>query len=160
EAQFINGVAKFFCGLDEGLTHNRAESTGGSMPRLVLAGAMQLPQRSLEVLDFPLVIDLLPFGKFQRFEHFFHFFKRMLQLAYNTVDLVDGIGNRGRFSRRLRFLMVFGLLDSWFRRFGHGRSGRPGGLRGWPRPAAFRVPAASASGASRASGRLRLSWPA
>jgi len=46
------------------------------MPRMiVLAGAMELAQRALEVLDLALILDFLPLGKFQRFQHLFHFFE-------------------------------------------------------------------------------------
>jgi len=76
------------------------------MPVIVFAGAMELTQCALEILNLALVVDLLAFGEFQRFQNFFHLFERMFQFLDDTVDLVDGLGNRGLFVLLLRLRMM------------------------------------------------------
>ena len=43
------------------------------MPRLVFPRAMQMPERALQILDLPFVVDFLSFGKLESLEHFLHF---------------------------------------------------------------------------------------
>jgi hypothetical protein len=71
------------------------------MPRVILAGTMQLAQRTLETLNLAFVIDLLALGEFQRLEHFLHFVERMFELLNDAVDRLDRIADGGRLVRRL-----------------------------------------------------------
>lgn len=77
------------------------------MPMIVFAGAMDLAQRALEILNLALIVDLLAFGQFQRLEHFFHLFERMFQFLDDAVDLIDGFADR----RLLVLLLGLGMMS-------------------------------------------------
>lgn len=152
------------------------------MPRFAFVVArplMDLAQCTLKILNFPLVIDFLPLGQFQRFQHFLHFIKRMFEFVDDSVHLLDGVRNGGRFvggfrlllrsvlpflafltlrgallALRRLFLMLLGLFHGG--RGGFGCGGRSGGFirgrgRAFARLAAARMAAATASGAAAAS---------
>jgi hypothetical protein len=77
------------------------------MPWIVFARAVvQLAQRALEILNLPLVINLLALGQFQRLEHFFHLLERMFQFLDDAIDLLDGIRDGRRFVMLRRFLLL------------------------------------------------------
>jgi hypothetical protein len=128
------------------------------MPGFAFAGTVvQLPQGALEVLDFALVFDFLPFGQFQCLEHFFHFVEGVLEFVNDTVHLLDGAGDGGRFRSGFGFETLLGFFPRRFGRFnGAGFGGR--GFRRFGRGtaiAATRMAAAPAAGASAAT---RACW--
>lgn len=76
----------------------------GSVTGFVLAWTVQLAQCSLKVLNFPFIVNLLPFRKFQGFEHFFHFVERVFEFFNHSIYLLDGVANGGGSSWGLGFL--------------------------------------------------------
>jgi hypothetical protein len=102
------------------------------MPRLAFAGPVQVPQRALEILDFALVIDLLPFGKFERFEHFFHLIERVFEFVDDSVHLLDGVRDALLLMRGFGRALVLALLGFFNGRLGRCR-GRGGGRAGFAR---------------------------
>jgi hypothetical protein len=75
------------------------------MPVFAFPRMAQMAQSPLEVLDFALVINLLPFRQFERLKHFLHFIQSMFELVNDPVYLSDGVRNRGSAMLRLRLLM-------------------------------------------------------
>jgi hypothetical protein len=73
------------------------------MPMFVFAGAMQLTQRALKILNFAFVVNFLALGEFQRFEHFLHFIERVFEFVDDPVDLLDRVTDGGR---PVRFLLL------------------------------------------------------
>ena len=115
-----------------------------------MAGAVQAPERPLQGLDFPFVIDLLSLGEFQCFQHQLHFFKRALELLDHLIHLIDRPADRGGRPGGFRFppQFVLGLHGgrrwlSQFALFGRGR------CRGARPTAASRMAAATVPGPAR-----------
>lgn len=55
---------------------------------------MQLPERTLQRLDFALVINLLSLGQLERFQHDFHFIECAFQLLDDLCHLLDRLADR------------------------------------------------------------------
>ncbi len=64
---------------------------------------MQTPQAPAQLLNFPFVDGLFPFGLFEDFEHFFHLFKGFSQLGDDVFDILNGFVH-------LRAMLAVGLL--------------------------------------------------
>ena len=62
--------------------------------RTLTAGPLQLPQRAAERIEFLLIGQLLPFGKFHQFQGLFHLVQclseRLHHLAHFIQRLADG----------------------------------------------------------------------
>jgi hypothetical protein len=77
------------------------------MPLGVVSRAVQSSKRAFQFLNLALVINLLPFGQFQSFQHVFHFIERAFQFLDDFVDLLDGLGDGGKFRAALAFRLRF-----------------------------------------------------
>ncbi|HWD91456.1 MAG TPA: hypothetical protein VG938_03820 [Verrucomicrobiae bacterium] len=131
------------------------------MSRLTLAWAMHLAQRSLEILNLALIIDLLPFGEFERFEHFLHLIERVFEFLDDSVHLLDGVSDGGSLMRgfrvlwRLILVVLLGFFGSGGKRFGSGVRGN-GFARRWRQR--FARLATPGMAATAASGTTAASW--
>jgi hypothetical protein len=81
-----------------------------SVAGVVVARAVEVAEGALEILDFALVVNFLPFGEFECFEHFFHFIEGVFEFVDDAIYLVDGIGDGGGAVRALgRFFVLAGF---------------------------------------------------
>ena len=64
---------------------------------------MQTPQAPAQLLNFPFVDRLFPFGLLEDFEHFFHLFKGFPQLSDDVFHILNGFVH-------LRAMLAVGIL--------------------------------------------------
>ena len=70
---------------------------------VTVTATVQTSQASSQLLDFPFVDRLFPFGLFEDFEHFFHLFKGFSQLSDDVFDVLNGFVH-------LRAMLAVGIL--------------------------------------------------
>jgi hypothetical protein len=62
---------------------------------LAFPRTLNLAQGPPQLIQFPLVLDLLPFGQFKRFEQFVQFLHHLFQGFRDAIDILNRFANGG-----------------------------------------------------------------